>query len=82
MKKHIELIMMLAISVSVVFLFAVCFHSLEEIHYLKSFFPQTFTMEQAFYASAIELIKIVIIAVPFVVVIYMGLFYLKNRKQI
>jgi ABC-type sugar transport system permease subunit len=82
MKKHIELIMVLIISVSLVFLFAVCFHSLEEIHYLKSFFPQTFTMEQAFYASVIELIKIAIIAVPLVVVIYIGLFYLKNRKQI
>ena len=82
MKKHIELIMVLIISVSLVFLFAVCFHSLEEIHYLKSFFPQTFTMEQAFYASVIELIKIAIIAVPLVVVIYIGLYYLKNRKQI
>ncbi|MCG6970362.1 MAG: hypothetical protein LJE85_11395 [Gammaproteobacteria bacterium] len=82
MKKHIELIMVLIIFVSLMFLFAVCFHSLEEIHYLKSFFPQTFTMEQAFYASVIELIKIAIIAVPLVVVIYIGLYYLKNRKQI
>lgn len=43
---------------------AVCWHSVEEIHYLKSFFPDQFTVEQAFYASAIELIKIVIIGIP------------------
>jgi hypothetical protein len=81
MKKHIELIITLAIIASVIFIFAICFHSLEEIHYLKSFFPKSFTLEQAFYASAIELIKITIIAIPFVLVIGIGLFFLKNRKQ-
>jgi hypothetical protein len=81
MKKHIDLIIKWVISLSVIFIFAICFHSLEEIHYLKSFFPQTFTVEQAFYASAIELIKILIIAMPFLLVIVLGLFFLQNRKQ-
>jgi hypothetical protein len=45
----------------------------EEIHYLKSFFPKVFSVEQAFYASAVELIKVLIIAVPFVFIIVTGL---------
>jgi hypothetical protein len=81
MKTPIDLTIKLAIFISVVFIFAICFHSLEEIHYLKSFFPQTFTVEQAFYASAIELIKILIIAIPFLLVIGIGLFLLKKRDQ-
>lgn len=81
MRKHIDLIVKFAISLSVVFIFAICFHSLEEIHYLKSFFPKTFSLEEAFYASAIELIKILIISIPFLLVIGIGLFFLKNRKQ-
>jgi hypothetical protein len=43
---------------------AVCLHSVEEIHYLKSFFPERFTVEEAYYASLVELIKVVIIGVP------------------
>ncbi len=81
MKKPIDFIIKLAISSSLVFIFAICLHSLEEIHYLKSFFPQTFTVKQAFYASAIELIKILIIPLPFLLVFRLGLFFLKNHKS-
>ena len=81
MKKPVDSTIKLAILISVVFIFGICFHSLEEIHYLKSFFPQTFTVEQAFYASAIELIKILIIAIPFLLVIGIGLFLLKKCDQ-
>ena len=48
---------------------AICLHSIEEIHYLKSFFPRQFTVEEAFYAAAIELIKIAIIGIPFLLLI-------------
>ena len=42
---------------------------MEEIHYLKSFFPARFTVEEACYASIVELVKIAIITVPVPVVI-------------
>jgi len=47
----------------------ICFHSVEEIHYLKSFFPVRFTVQEAFYASAVELIKVVIVGIPFLLFI-------------
>jgi hypothetical protein len=61
---------------------AVCLHSLEEIHYLKSFFPSSFTVQEAFYASALELIKIVIITIPLVLGMAVCLFiYRRNRDR-
>jgi hypothetical protein len=61
---------------------AVCLHSLEEIHYLKSFFPPSFTVQEAFYAAALELVKVVIIAIPLVLVIAVCLFiYRQNRDR-
>lgn len=58
---------------------AVCLHSLEEIHYLKSFFPPDFTVQETFYAAMIELIKVVIIAIPLILVIAVALFFLRFR---
>ncbi len=54
-------------------IFAVCWHSLDEIHYLKSFFPVRFSVEEAFYASGIELIKVIIISLPLALIIYVSL---------
>ena len=48
----------------------ICLHSVDEIHYLKSFFPKSFTVEQAFYAAGVELIKVVIIGMAFLM--FMG----------
>ncbi len=42
---------------------AVCWHSVEEILYLKSFFPKQFSVQEAYYSASIELIKVVIILV-------------------
>jgi lipopolysaccharide export LptBFGC system permease protein LptF len=60
---------------------AVCLHSLEEIHYLKSFFPATFTVQQAFYAGALELVKVAIIALPLVLLIGICLFFIRLRNN-
>ena len=57
---------------SIIIAAAVCWHSVEEIHYLKSFFPKQFSVEEAFYASTVELIKVVIVAVPFFFIIVTG----------
>jgi len=65
--------LMLAIVIAIGIIVAVCWHSVEEIHYLKSFFPGSFTIEQAFYASGIELIKIIIISLPLILIIFICL---------
>lgn len=66
-----------AIVLSIVIVAAVCGHSLEEIHYLKSFYPSQFSVEEGFYASAVELIKI-IISLPFFLIIGTGLYVLRH----
>ena len=54
---------------------------IEEIHYLKSFFPKSFTVEEALYASIIELIKIIFACVPFLLVIGLGLFLIRYSNR-
>jgi len=62
-----------------------CWHSIEEIHYLKSFFPKQFTVQEAFNASNIELIKIAIICFPIVLIVGISLcllhYYRKDLKN-
>ena len=72
-----RLLLSLAIILSILIVAAVCYHSLEEIHYVKSFYPKQFTVEEAFYASGVELIKVVIIGVPFFLVLWVSLYLLK-----
>lgn len=69
------------VTLAVVAIGAVCLHSLEEIHYLKSFFPRSFTVQEAFYASAVELIKVFIIALPLLLIISVSLFFLRQRHN-
>ena len=57
---------------------AVSWHSVEEIHYLKTFYPETFTVEEAYYASKVELVKVAIISLPLIAVIMVGLYWLKG----
>ena len=76
-----KLFLSFAVVVSVVIVFAVCWHSLEEIHYLKSYYPKSFTVEEAFYASAVELVKVIIVSLPFVLVILVSLYLLGVNKK-
>ena len=69
MKRSRELLIYLVIFTGAGIYSFICFHSVEEIHYLKSFFPETFTVQEAFYASAVELIKVMIIGIPFLLFI-------------
>ena len=71
----------IAIAVCTIIILAVCLHSLEEIHYLKSFYPGKFTVEEAFYASGVELFKILIISFPLVVIICVSIAYLKTLRN-
>jgi hypothetical protein len=76
-----KLLLSLAIVMSILIVAAVCYHSLEEIHYLKSFYPKQFTVEEAFYASGVELIKVVVIGVPFFLVLWVSLCLLKTLSD-
>ena len=71
----------IAIAVCAIIILAVSLHSLEEIHYLKSFYPGKFSVEEAFYASGVELFKILIISFPLIVIIFVSLAYLKRDRK-
>jgi len=60
---------------------AVCWHSIDEIHYLKSFFPKQFNMQEAYFATAIELIKVIIIGMPIVLVICVSLYFWRHKNK-
>ena len=62
-----------AIAISIIVVSAVCWHSIEEIHYFKTFYPKQFSVEEAFYASAVELVKVIIISLPFILVAVCGI---------
>lgn len=82
MNRILRAAILSAVGISLFAISAVCWHSVEEIHYLKTFFPQQFGVEEAFYAAGVELIKVVIISVPFIGIIIIGLrlllFYKRN----
>lgn len=69
------------IVVALVALSAVCWHSVGEIHYLKSFFPHQFSVQEACYASIVELVKVLIIALPLCLLIAVGLYLLRRLPK-
>lgn len=73
MKRAYQTLLLSAIGISMIIVSAVCWHSVEEIHYLKSFYPRQFSVEEAFYASAVELIKVIILSFPFFFITGVGL---------
>lgn len=83
MKRPYSIFLFAIIILGVVIISAVCWHSVGEIHYLKSFFPNQFSVEEAYYASAVELIKVIVIALPIITVIGISLYVLRhfNKKS-
>ncbi len=77
-KKPHSIFLIAVMVFGVVVLSAVCWHSVAEIHYLKSFFPKGFSVEGAYYASIVELIKVIIIALPIITVIGISLYVLRH----
>ena len=67
------------IIISVIIIAAVAYHSVQEIHYLKSFFPTSFSVEQAKDASIIELVKVILIALPLMVIIALSVIMIKKK---
>ena len=81
MNRILRATILSAVGICLFVISAVCWHSVEEIHYLKTFFPRQFSVEEAFYAAGVELIKVVIISVPFIGIIIIGLCFLLFYKR-
>jgi hypothetical protein len=75
------IVVLSAIAVSLIAFTAVSWHSVEEIHYLKTFYPNHFSVEEAFYASGVELIKVILVGLPLFLVIGAGLYVLRYFKK-
>lgn len=81
MRRACRVLSMAITVVGLAVISGVCWHSIEEIHYLKSFFPKQFTVQEAYYASNIELIKVAIICFPVLVVIGIILYFLQYYRK-
>lgn len=72
--KHANIALLVASAVCLAVIAAVAYHSVWEMHYLKSFYPDHFSVSEAADASVIELIKVALIAFPLVLLICICLF--------
>ena len=81
MKQPLRVLILSAIAICIVVIAAVSWHSVEEIHYLKTFYPKQFTVEEAYYASGVELIKVILIGLPLFLVMGAGFYLLRYFKK-
>ena len=81
MKFNRRTFLNLLVVLGVIVFSAVCFHSVQEIHYLKTFFPTDFAVDEAFDAAAIELIKVIIIGFPILLITGICLIKLRESKS-
>jgi hypothetical protein len=81
MKQPWRVLILSAIAICIVVIAAVSWHSVEEIHYLKTFYPKQFTVEEAYYASGVELIKVILIGLPLFLVMGAGFYLLRYFKK-
>ncbi len=84
MKRAWRVLIISAVAIGMAVIAATSWHSVEEIHYLKTFYPDHFTVEEVFYAGGVELIKIVLIGLPLFIMIGVGLcllWYLKKDTK-
>jgi hypothetical protein len=72
--KQANIALLVASAVCLAVIAVVSLHSVWEIHYLKSFYPNHFSVSEAAYASVVELIKVALIAFPLVLLICVCLF--------
>ncbi|MDO8426530.1 MAG: hypothetical protein Q7T24_03320 [Deltaproteobacteria bacterium] len=79
--RVIKILLSALVAASLLIIIGVSWHSVEEIHYLKSFYPSSFTVEDAFYATLVEFIKIHIISLPLIVIILISLYLLRAYKK-
>jgi hypothetical protein len=68
MKRIREAALLSAIGVCLVAVCAISWHSVEEIHYLKTFYPRHFTVQEAWYATLVELVKVALAIFPLLLI--------------
>jgi hypothetical protein len=78
LRKSVVIIVIIACVVIITY---ASFHSVWEIHYLKSFYPKSFSVTEAGYAAIVEFIKIALISFPLLILIVICLFIIKSMKK-
>jgi preprotein translocase subunit SecG len=76
---RIALLTVIAVCITVVT--AVSLHSVKEIHYLKSFYPDRFSVSDAAAAAEVELIKVFLVALPLFLIVLVCLFLLLSSSK-
>jgi hypothetical protein len=76
MKPLFRIGLLATIGVCLIAITAVSFHSVGEIHYLKSFYPRSFSVSEAAAASVVELVKVSLFTFPLFLIIVVCLFFL------
>ena len=79
--KIIKIILYLAIIICFIIISAVSYHSVWEIHYLKSFYTGHFTVADAGWASVVELIKVSLASFPLLIIIIASYFLIRNLNE-
>ncbi len=69
------------IIISLIIITLVSFHSVWEIHYLKTFYPKSFTVAESFYASIVELIKVALISLPLVLISLVCIYFAGRQDK-
>lgn len=72
--KFVKIVLSVIIVICLAAIAIASFHSVWEIHYLKSFYQGHFSVAEAAYASIVELIKVVLISFPLIVMMCVSLF--------
>jgi len=79
--KYLTIVLSITIVICLAVVAAVSFHSVSEIHYLKTFYPGHFSVSDAAYASVVELVKVLLVAFPLVLIVIVCLFLLRLLNQ-
>lgn len=85
MKKNTDVIsiaLLVLVFICFVIVSAVSLHSVEEIHYLKSFFPDQFSVEEAKDATIIEFFKVGFVMLPVMLFTLFCLLVMTYRKSL
>lgn len=79
--KPFHILLLTVVIACVTAISAVSFHSVWEIHYLKSFYPRHFSVSGAAAAALVELIKVFLVAFPLLLIIFVCLFLFRELKR-
>lgn len=75
--RYLNLYLLIIIVFCLAGIAIVSFHSVSEIHYLKTFYPAYFSVQDVAYASLVELIKVSLITLPVAIAIFVCLFLIR-----